>query len=345
MKPCPFCKSVELISYYEVEGDYAYVFCQICGAQGPTAKSKEMAVKKWDGLLLNVKTIEKFNQIVREDAVGGVSSPMATLNNTPGMGNVVPGSTLTYGIGSGDKFGNSNFKMFTQSSLTRKKKKRIKEGGFVNPYDKVGNAMLKKMKVDTPFKKGPDGTVKSTKKYKIKPLDEYMKNTYDEFGNKELMEDLYITLLYRIPDDIIKYEEGKETYEKYAEKYLDKVEPLSGTTKKYPILFKVYFKDGTIIIAHKISRWRGDWLFELDGKKYNKWEMGEIFKDKYLTKFEYLEHELKVHDWFYEMSDDHSIWTAGVRHDKLLSELSKELKEEGYEKEVEELWDKYSPKN
>ena len=43
---------------------------------------------------------------MNEDAMGGVSAPMSTLNNTPGMGNAVPPQTNT--TGSGDKWGDSS---------------------------------------------------------------------------------------------------------------------------------------------------------------------------------------------------------------------------------------------
>ena len=50
---------------------------------------------------------------VQEDAMGGVSAPMATLNNTPGMGNAIPASAASTGAldgapkGSGDSWDSS----------------------------------------------------------------------------------------------------------------------------------------------------------------------------------------------------------------------------------------------
>lgn len=77
-----------------------------------------------------------FKKVLVESDVGGVSSPMSTLNNTPGMGNVQPASTAaTSGaqqnspdaIGSGDNFGNNIGKTHTQDPSTKKKKKKKKK--------------------------------------------------------------------------------------------------------------------------------------------------------------------------------------------------------------------------
>ena len=82
---------------------------------------------------------------VMEDAVGGVSGPMSTPANTPGMGNAVPPSPATGGIGSGDSWGDASVgKLATQA-------KPIKEADCneenINPYDKLGTSIAKKMGV------------------------------------------------------------------------------------------------------------------------------------------------------------------------------------------------------
>lgn len=120
------------------------------------------------------KKIPNVKTYLIENAMGGVSTPMATLNNTPGMGNIVPPGPGT--IGSGDNWGlNINKKPFTQGKIKikrkRKKKKIVKENintynfnlilkekkiyeaANINPYDKLGVAMAKKLKVPLPFKK------------------------------------------------------------------------------------------------------------------------------------------------------------------------------------------------
>jgi hypothetical protein len=92
-----------------------------------------------------------FNENVNEDAMGGVNSPMSTLNNTPGMGNAQPAQMAAMtgsqqqsplAKGSGDKWGGS--KPYTQAkSITTKKKKKkkklIRESLLeenINPYEK-----------------------------------------------------------------------------------------------------------------------------------------------------------------------------------------------------------------
>jgi len=103
-------------------------------------------------------TRESRLQKYMKEEMGGVSAPMATLTNTPGMGNVVPAGTNSFG--SGDKFGNTiGGKPYTQASgPKRKKKKAYKKKKIneqnINPHDKLGVAMAKKMGVPLTFKKG-----------------------------------------------------------------------------------------------------------------------------------------------------------------------------------------------
>ena len=68
---------------------------------------------------------------LKEEAMGGMTTPMATLGNTPGMGNVVP--PPKGGMGSGDSWGNKlNKKPYAQAkkmnlkSPFKKKVKKIK---------------------------------------------------------------------------------------------------------------------------------------------------------------------------------------------------------------------------
>jgi hypothetical protein len=57
---------------------------------------------------------------------GGVSAPMATLANTPGVGNVIPGAGPD-GIGSGDRFDNAKGPYTQDGKKKKKKKKRAKK--------------------------------------------------------------------------------------------------------------------------------------------------------------------------------------------------------------------------
>jgi len=98
----------------------------------------------------------------------------------PGMGSAVPPQPGT--TGSGDKWSNTiNGKPYTQASPKKKKKivKKVEEDQ-VNPYDKLGMAMLKKAGVASPFKKkkskGNQNAMKQQKfEHKIITLDEFIK--------------------------------------------------------------------------------------------------------------------------------------------------------------------------
>ena len=82
-----------------------------------------------------------------EEAMGGVSTPGATLANTPGMGNAQPAASTSTGSldgaskGSGDNWDSSTGKMYVQESN-------------INPHDKLGVAMAQKMGIPLAFKKG-----------------------------------------------------------------------------------------------------------------------------------------------------------------------------------------------
>lgn len=117
---------------------------------------------------------------IKED-MGGVSAPMSTTVNTPGMGNATPATSAAMSgsqqyskscIGSGDKWGNSLGKINTQGKTkkvyVKKKKKQTNEQFYpyldeeqINPYDSLGTAMAKKLKVPMTFKKGKNNIIKN----------------------------------------------------------------------------------------------------------------------------------------------------------------------------------------
>jgi len=131
------------------------------------------------------KLIEKYQSknFIKED-MGGVSAPMSTLNNTPGMGNAVPPQPGK--AGSGDRWDNKvNKKPYTQANKTGKKKKVVRkpklEEDNINPYDKIGMSMAKKMGVKPPFtKKKSKGNQNAMKQQKF----EHQIITLDEFVQK-----------------------------------------------------------------------------------------------------------------------------------------------------------------
>jgi len=87
--------------------------------------------------------------------MGGVSAPMATPMNTPGMGNAM----LPQGgdvIGSGDNWNNGTGGKKRKVTVKKKKKKPIDEES-INPHDKIGTTMAKKLKIPLNFKKKGQG--------------------------------------------------------------------------------------------------------------------------------------------------------------------------------------------
>ena len=59
------------------------------------------------------------------------------------------------------------------------------------------------------------------------------------------------------------------------------------------------------------------------------------------NKLQQLEDLLKVHDWYYAMSDDNYYYTKGRQQFEKIWELMDELKGNGYFTEAENLYDKY----
>lgn len=123
---------------------------------------------------------------INED-MGGVSAPAATLNNTPGVGNAAPASMAAMtgaqqmdskSIGSGDLWGSG--KMYTQNGKIKKKKKIKKvEEENINPYDKIGTMMAKRLKVPMTFKKKNSKT-NTISQLNFKPVRESINIQNDE---------------------------------------------------------------------------------------------------------------------------------------------------------------------
>ena len=58
-----------------------------------------------------------------------------------------------------------------------------------------------------------------------------------------------------------------------------------------------------------------------------------------------LEEQLKSHDWFFEYSDDHRYWGAGLKERLEIADTMKEMKEAGHGDLAQTMFDKYKPKN
>lgn len=48
---------------------------------------------------------------------------------------------------------------------------------------------------------------------------------------------------------------------------------------------------------------------------------------------------LQTHDWYYEFSDDHSVWLRGFAARQCLRELQKEIDPDG------KIWNEYAPED
>ncbi len=64
------------------------------------------------------------------------------------------------------------------------------------------------------------------------------------------------------------------------------------------------------------------------------------FNDRIANPAVNLEYELSRHDWYYQYSDDHSVWSSGETHWKKIEGLIKEVTPEV----AKELLEKYAPK-
>jgi hypothetical protein len=115
IRVCPFCGYDEGWIQFD-KNDY-YVECKVCKSRGPISENHEEAIYNW-----NADDIE-----INEEAMGGVSAPIATLNNTPGIGNAVPATqAATTGAqftsdsvkGSGDNWNNETKKKSKKKKFT-----------------------------------------------------------------------------------------------------------------------------------------------------------------------------------------------------------------------------------
>jgi len=57
-----------------------------------------------------------------------------------------------------------------------------------------------------------------------------------------------------------------------------------------------------------------------------------------------LEEQLKSHDWFYEYSDDHRYWAAGLKEKIEIADTMKLMKQAGYSDLAKTMLNKYKPK-
>jgi hypothetical protein len=56
-----------------------------------------------------------------------------------------------------------------------------------------------------------------------------------------------------------------------------------------------------------------------------------------------LAEHMSLHDWYYSYSDDHGVWQRGLESVKIMTAKMNELKELGFEAQVDELWESNCP--
>lgn len=145
MRECPFCGFDE--GWVKNQGKYFYVECKVCESTGPKSLSSSGAEEKWNGILSSLDGKE-LNLKLEEEAIGGVSSPISTLNNTQGIGNAQPAKMAAMtgaqqydskAIGSGDKWDAG------KKTKPKKKNKKHKIDSFEEYSQKIkSNGLTKK---------------------------------------------------------------------------------------------------------------------------------------------------------------------------------------------------------
>jgi hypothetical protein len=56
-----------------------------------------------------------------------------------------------------------------------------------------------------------------------------------------------------------------------------------------------------------------------------------------------LESMLQQHNWYYEMSDDHTVWRAGNAQEQKIKKTMSDLAAQGYDQEAQQLYALYNP--
>ena len=62
-----------------------------------------------------------------------------------------------------------------------------------------------------------------------------------------------------------------------------------------------------------------------------------------MKKLKTLEELLKNHDWFYKYIDDFNVYSSGQKTWNTINTVIKALKDAGFSKEADDLYDKYLP--
>ena len=63
MRACPFCDFDE--GWVNEEDEKFLVRCKVCGSQGPTASTHDLALQKWEGSLIELSA-DEFEGALKE---------------------------------------------------------------------------------------------------------------------------------------------------------------------------------------------------------------------------------------------------------------------------------------
>lgn len=108
--------------------------------------------------------------------------------------------------------------------------------------------------------------------------------------------------------------------------HLDDVEYIDQSSDK-GIKWQIEIKGkGTDIIhAYKTNKYKGSYEFYLNKKKSSEYDIQQYFLNKYVSELDQYIASMDSFDRHYQMSDDHSIYLAGNKQAKKLTDMYKNL--------------------
>lgn len=160
----------------------------------------------------------------------------------------------------------------------------------------------------------------------------YTKNELLESVNFDLKKDLVITLHNKLTSDID---------EELGKTIIKKIKKINND------IYKIDFIDGFSITATKSDKWRGDWIFDVKGQKYNSWksniyDLRRIFLDRYLSIIQQFNVAVKGHDFTFNFSDDFRYYQSGQKNLEHIKDLYRELRDKNKEKAFK-IWNTEAP--
>jgi hypothetical protein len=157
----------------------------------------------------------------------------------------------------------------------------------------------------------------------------------------DLMEDAIVTMRQHLPRRFV---ESGSPLEWYKKQFAFTIHPNG------PGNYTVILLNNERLEFTKTTQWRSHWRVKFRNVTYDTTYIhsGNLLTravlEAMLTPLEQYEELLSTMDWYYEYSDDHSVWQGGVAHTKRMKELQAVLIMEGHRGEVEALDKKYYEK-